>query len=136
MALELIPADVPLLRALLAEPKAALAGICSNGGEIEDTIMSAAKATLALYERNHARAPWIGYFAKENGRVLGICSFIGLPKDGVAEIAYFTFPAYEGRGIATAMTGLLLGVARGDSELHALIAHTLPEENASTRILR
>jgi RimJ/RimL family protein N-acetyltransferase len=60
---------------------------------------------------------------------------VGAPKDDVIEIAYFTFPPYEGRGIATAMTGRLIAIARREPTLRALIAHTLQEENASTRIL-
>ena len=135
MPLELIPADRSLLRALVAEPLAALGGICANGSEIADTITGAAEATLAFYERTGADLPWISYLGKESGRILGFCSFVGAPKDDVVEIAYFTFPPYEGSGIATAMTGCLIAIARRELTLRAVIAHTLQEENASTRIL-
>lgn len=136
MALELIPADRSLLQALLAEPAATLSGICENGDEIESVITAVAEQTLALYDREGCEAPWIGYLARDNWRVVGTCAFTGNPSDGLVEIAYFTFPAYEGRGIATAMAGLLMTIALREPQLRTLIAHTLPEENASTRILR
>ena len=132
----MIPADRALLRALRAEPAGTLCGICANAAEIEDTIAGAAEITLAFYERTNAEAPWISYLSKDNGSIVGLCSFVGAPKEGVIEIAYFTFPAYEGRGIATAMTGLLITIAQREPTLRALIAHTLQEENASTRILK
>jgi RimJ/RimL family protein N-acetyltransferase len=53
------------------------------------------------------------------------------------EIAYFTFPSHEGKGVATRMARELLRIARAApaGEI-AAIAHTLPQENASTAILR
>ena len=136
MPLELIPADRGLLHALLEDPSATLGAMCANAAEIADTIAEVAEITLAFYERTNAEAPWISYLSKDNVNIVGLCSFVGAPKDGVIEIAYFTFPAYEGRGIATAMTGLLMIIAQREPTLRALIAHTLQEENASTQILK
>ena len=53
--------------------------------------------------------------------------------DGV-EIAYMTFPAFEGRGHATATIAALVEIAAGAGARP--IALTLPEENASNRALR
>ena len=53
---------------------------------------------------------------------------------GEAELAYMTFPAFEGRGHATAMIALLAGIADAAGVLP--IAHTLPVENASNKALR
>jgi RimJ/RimL family protein N-acetyltransferase len=50
------------------------------------------------------------------------------------EIAYFTFPGNEGRGIATRMASELVAIARQNG-VRAVKAQTLPRENASTRIL-
>jgi RimJ/RimL family protein N-acetyltransferase len=55
--------------------------------------------------------------------------------EGVVEIAYFTFPPFEGRGYASAMAVKLVEVADGAAEIQRVRAHTLPEPNASTRIL-
>ena len=46
-----------------------------------------------------------------------------------------TFPAQEGRGHATAMAAALVDIAAAAGASLA-IAHTLPEENASTGALR
>ena len=68
--------------------------------------------------------------------VIGTCGFTHGPEaDGTVEIAYFTFPEYEGRGYAKAMASELLTRALQSSNVRDVIAHTLPEHNASTRIL-
>jgi hypothetical protein len=39
------------------------------------------------------------------------CAFKGAPADAAAETAYFTFPAFEARGYATARAGALLAIS-------------------------
>ena len=53
---------------------------------------------------------------------------------GEVEIAYYTFPHREGRGIATAMVNEL--TQRASRCVSRVIAHTLPIENASAKVLR
>jgi RimJ/RimL family protein N-acetyltransferase len=80
--------------------------------------------------------PWIGYLAQENDGCVGSCGFKGPPVNKRVEIAYFTFPEYEGRGIATQMAHALLRiVSETDAEVIAT-AQTLPQESASTAILK
>lgn len=97
-------------------------------------------ATLALYQRRGHQPPWTGYLAgpTPTGPWLGTCGFAGPPLGGEVELAYFTFPPHEGRGVATRMAALLLERTRGPARDAGLriIAHTLPAEGASTRILR
>ena len=52
------------------------------------------------------------------------------------EIAYFTLPAHEGQGFGGTTAALLVDLARRTDPDLALWAKTLPEENASTAILR
>jgi RimJ/RimL family protein N-acetyltransferase len=81
--------------------------------------------------------PWTGYLAA-NGEhvVVGTCGFKAPPDgDGTVEIAYFTFPCHEGKGHATAMAAALVERARREPRVQLIRAHTLPERNASTRIL-
>jgi RimJ/RimL family protein N-acetyltransferase len=95
-------------------------------------------ATVALYSRRGYEPPWIGYLAVEGTEVIGGCGFAGPARCGEAEIAYFTFPGNEGRGVATEMARELLRISRNAAS-HAsvrFIAHTLPEEGASTTVLR
>lgn len=95
------------------------------------------RATLDLYQRCGFQPPWIGYVGREEGVYVGGCGFAAPPRDGEVEIAYFTFPEHEGKGVATRMASELLRMTRP----HAgpglcYVAHTLPQEGASTAILR
>jgi [ribosomal protein S5]-alanine N-acetyltransferase len=92
--------------------------------------------TLDLLTRDPREHPWGCYLAAADDKVVGTCAFKSAPgADGTVEIAYMTFPAYEGRGHATAMAAALVDVAAA-AGLPLAIAHTLPEENASTGALR
>lgn len=55
--------------------------------------------------------------------------------EGAVEIAYFTYPGFEGQGYATEMARKLIELASGSTAVRRIIAHTLPEANASTRVL-
>lgn len=109
----------------------------SNAAAAGDVVEGVAQAQMALYARTGATAPWIGYLAfdPENEEVLGSCSFVCPPSDGSVEIAYFTFPPFEGQGVASAMAAELLAIARAADPRINVQAHTMPEENASTHIL-
>ena len=92
--------------------------------------------TVRLLTRDPRPDPWGCYLASVDGETVGTCAFKGAPDaDGVVEIAYMTFPAFEGRGHAKAMAAALVEVACGGGASLA-IAHTLPEENASNGALR
>jgi RimJ/RimL family protein N-acetyltransferase len=94
-------------------------------------------ATAALSRRVGWEPPWICYLAVEGRRVVGTCGFKAPPHDDAVEIAYFTFPSHEGRGIATRMAAHLLAVADlAIPRPGAVTAETLPAESASTAILR
>lgn len=82
---------------------------------------------------------WFGYLAVDNKskQIVGTCAFKGAPTiEKTVEIAYFTFPEFEGKGYATAMASMLIQTARSNPEVAGVIAHTLPETNASTSILQ
>jgi [ribosomal protein S5]-alanine N-acetyltransferase len=105
-------------------------------GPLPDVARSAIDATVQLYSRAGFSRPWIGFLAFEDGECVGTCAFTHAPRDGAVEIAYFTFPGNEGRGIATRMGERLVSMARESAPGVSVTAHTLPHENASTRILR
>src|SRR5690606_22900475 len=80
--------------------------------------------------------PWTCYLALRDDTVVGSCAFKSPPVAGEIEIAYFTFPPFEGQGIATSMAKHLLELAQSQPNAPASItAQTLPELNASTKIL-
>lgn len=93
------------------------------------------KATKEMYFRTGYVPPWIGYLCIERGKCLGTCAFTKPPENNRVEIAYFTFPGNEGRGIATQMARLLIKIALKKDPGITITARTLPEENGSTAIL-
>jgi len=95
-------------------------------------------ATAAFLARVGGEARWGSFLAMDPGSrlVVGTCSYKGPPDaEGAVEIAYFTFPVYQGRGYATAMAALLTAQAAAPPPARMVRAHTLPERNASVRIL-
>lgn len=91
--------------------------------------------TLDLLARDPRPSPWGSYLAVEAGTPVGLCAFKAAPDpQGVVEIAYMTFPAFEGHGYAKAMAAALTRIAFADGA-PLVIAHTLPKENASTGAL-
>jgi RimJ/RimL family protein N-acetyltransferase len=103
---------------------------------LPEVARSACQATAQVYQKTGFMRPWIGYLAQQDGRLVGTCAFKSPPQAGRAEIAYYTFPEFEGRGIATAMARQLIQLAKAADLGIVLTAQTLPEENASTAILR
>jgi RimJ/RimL family protein N-acetyltransferase len=62
---------------------------------------------------------------------------VGPPNDaGEVEIAYGVVPSFEGCGYATQAAEALTEFALAEERVTTVIAHTLPEENASTHILK
>jgi [ribosomal protein S5]-alanine N-acetyltransferase len=105
-------------------------------GSIADIGRSAIDSTVQLYAKIGWIPLWTGYLAFEDDACVGTCAFVGAPKNNTIEIAYFTFPEFEGRGFATRMAASLVEVAKECAPDVVVSAHTLAEENASTRILR
>jgi [ribosomal protein S5]-alanine N-acetyltransferase len=93
------------------------------------------QATSELYESVGFQPPRICYVAVTNDRVVGTCGFKAPPRDGRVEIAYFTFPGHEGKGVATQMARQLLLIAQETKQGLILAAQTLPDRNASHRVL-
>ncbi len=82
---------------------------------------------------------WGGYLAVEqtSDLIVGSCAFKGPPTaEGTVEIAYYTFVPYEGQGYAKGMARALISIAHSSPLVRHVIAHTLPERNASTSVLR
>jgi [ribosomal protein S5]-alanine N-acetyltransferase len=67
--------------------------------------------------------------------LVGWGGFKGPPAEGVVELGYEIAAARQGRGLATAATRAMLAEAFADDRVTEVIAHTLPERNASTRVL-
>lgn len=102
--------------------------------EMLGPILGQTEALLAAKPRDPA---WGCFLVADDaaGRLVGTCGFKDGPDaDGVVEIAYGTFPPFEGRGYATRMAADLLAMASRHPGVR-VVAHTLPERNASGRVL-
>jgi RimJ/RimL family protein N-acetyltransferase len=95
-----------------------------------------AQANCENYKKNGFQKPWCAYFALIDETVIGSCAFKTPIHNGAVEIAYFTFPDFEGKGYATQMARTLVEIAKSFGTSVLIKAQTLPEENASTKILR
>jgi RimJ/RimL family protein N-acetyltransferase len=96
-------------------------------------------AWLALLDASSAIDPWIHGFVmvfRETGNVIGRCGFKGPPDaDGIVEIAYGVDAEHQGKGFATEAAAALVNYAFEQGQARIARAHTLPEVNASTRVL-
>lgn len=108
-----------------------IASLCARPSEIDQ----ACAATAAMYDRLGFDPPWIGYIAVMSGTAVGGGAFVGAPADNRVEIAYFTLADRQRTGVATRTARRLVEIARHHAPGIELYAKTLPEENASTRIL-
>lgn len=99
--------------------------------ELESACLQSAK----LYERIGYEPPWVSYVATLEGRGVGGGAFVGAPKEGCVEIAYFTVGGQQGLGHATRTARALVEIARTTNPDIEIKAFTLPERNASVRIL-
>jgi RimJ/RimL family protein N-acetyltransferase len=83
--------------------------------------------------------PWTHGFSilhRASGETVGSCGYKGLPdSNGVVEIAYGVDAAYQGHGYATEAARALVAHAFEQDGVRLVIAHTLPEPNASGRVL-
>lgn len=109
-----------------------------------ETMAPADKAQLSpdWLARLHALReddPWVLGFSlvrREGEVVVGMCGFTGPPAaDGVVEIAYGVAPEHQGRGYATEAAQALVEFAISSGRVCVVRAHTLPESNASARVL-
>ena len=142
MNVTLLPHTPDHLRALLAGPGdyEARFGVAVAEGVREFLAGTEVSTTFRDYLREAAGAdPWrdgFGILLDEEKRIVGLASFNGPPDvAGVVEISYAVVPEYAGRGYATEAARLLIERAVASGKVRTLRAHTLPERNASTRIL-
>ncbi len=91
--------------------------------------------TAAHYQKVGFNPPWIGYLSVYENHYVGGGAFVAAPMNRRVEIAYYTLPEFEGKGIATATAQALLDIAERTNNGLTVIAKTLPQINASTRIL-
>ena len=137
-AITLLAIDNRIAQVLKAGAAEFTTGFGAYLGNCEALVFEVVQQTLSMLAAVPREAPWGGYLTvdADSALVVGTCGFKSGPAtDGSVEIAYFTFPEFEGKGFATAMAEKLILLALASPSVRHVIAHTLPEPNASTHIL-
>ena len=135
--IRLLPLSGAVVRAV-GDPDAFTALTGATLGDCAALAQALVAEDAAHRERTGPTPGWGGFLVVDEAtqRVVGACGFVSAPDDdGTVEIAYGTFPAYERHGFASASCAALLARAARTGAVRAVYAHTLPEPNASTRIL-
>jgi len=95
---------------------------------------------LARLKEATSADPWKDGFAilhLADNVIIGLCGFTGPPGvDEAVEIAYGIAPSYQARGHASEAARALIDYAVASGQVRTIRAHTLPEENASAKVLR
>lgn len=147
--------DTPRLTLIAYKPEQLLALIEQPDRFEEITALTPAEGLRGFYLSGEVSPDWLarlrsavgqgpnpwrhGFWVieKETGEIVGGAGFKGEPDGaGVVEIAYGVVPSREGRGYATEAARALIHFAGNDARVRTIRAHTLPEANASTRVLR
>ena len=136
--IRLIPIDTAVEAALSAgvDTFAARYGI-SLGSHLEST-RAVVRGSLTFLTTNPRPDPWGFYLTADpaDGGLVGGGGFKhGPDANGAVEIAYYTVPDRQGLGYATTMAADLFALAVSSDAVRVVVAHTLPERNASGRVL-
>jgi [ribosomal protein S5]-alanine N-acetyltransferase len=97
---------------------------------VREFLLAASPEFLAELRLSTAPDPWKFGFATvhtQENVLIGLC--------GAVEIAYSIAPSYQGKGHATETATALVDYALNSDGVKAVRAHTLPEFDASTRVL-
>jgi RimJ/RimL family protein N-acetyltransferase len=138
MRISLLSCDLEILE-LAVQDRAALeervgAQVASGWEDFADAM----SVSLDKLRANSALTDWWTHLllAGEPPTIVGVCGYTGPPTaEGFVEIAYAIAPSYQGRGLATLAAAELTRRAFNDPRVRVVCAHTLPERNASNRVL-
>jgi ribosomal-protein-alanine N-acetyltransferase len=147
-----MPLETPRITLLEASPQQLLALIDQpdrfeelTGFALDDDLRGfyvssdVSPSWLDMLRSSNGADPWRhGFFVvdRKQQRVIGSAGFKGPPDaDGAVEIAYGIVPSSQGRGYATEAAHALVDFAWKNPQVRLVLAHTLAEANASTRVL-
>lgn len=106
---------------------------------VRDFLLAGSADFMARLRDATAPDPWNFGFAvmhKIDNRMIGFGSFTGpANSEGEVEIAYGIAPDYQNNGYATEVAALLVDFSSREPRVKTICAHTLPDPNASTRVL-
>ena len=139
--LQLIACELEHFEAMLDDERrlASMLRVTPAEGWLE--FPAAREAMRPAYEHLKRHPSVIGWWTylfvhRGDAKLIGLGGFKGAPNvEGVVEIGYALAPAYRGRGLASEAARGMLAYAFSHPEVRGVVAHTLPEKNASTRVL-
>ena len=108
-------------------------GLKLPDGPFEDPDVLAMLRGLA--ESIHPTFTPASWLIVEQGEVVGLCSLVSMPSDGVVDIGYGIMEARRARGYATAAVESLVDWARGDGRVRLCRAETSVHNHPSQRVL-
>jgi ribosomal-protein-alanine N-acetyltransferase len=135
--IRLVPAELHLLDAALEGDHALANALDCDVVTGWATFTEALQPTRDSLAANPYGARWGARFfvTVDPPELVGWGGFKGPPADGVIELGYEIAESRRGRGLATAATRAMLAEAFADEHVVTVIAHTLPERNASSHVL-
>jgi RimJ/RimL family protein N-acetyltransferase len=136
--LDLLPCDEATLRAVVEGREALAAHLRVEVPEGWPAFPESYAHALDVVLADPGIAPWWThlFIEREAASLVGAGGYTGRPSpDGVVEIGYEIAPEFRGRALAVEAAQGLLDHAFTDPAVSAVIAHTRPESNASTRVL-
>lgn len=123
----------PALFDLLIAGAAEVAGLAvPPGGVAEPVVLEILRDACVGLMAHHGRG---SYMMVADGLIVGLCGYKAPPADGVVEIGYGVAEACRRRGFATQALRLLIARAASDPQAAQLLAHTVPDNHASRRVL-
>lgn len=137
--LHLVPADLPILDALIQKRSELTTPVACRIPEDWTEFPEVLEPTYQLLKGKPSLSPWWMYiFVHRADQVLiGSGGFKGLPdEDGTVEIGYEIYAPYRQQGLATEVAKELVSFALSQPKIRNVMAHTLPEQNPSNRLLK
>lgn len=138
--LKLIPCDTEILNAAILGneilSKKINVTVQDNWTEFG---VGALQYALERLSESEEEKNWWTYFPiyKHDNKLIGSGGYKGKPTNtGTVELGYEIAPDYRNRGFATEMTKGLIENAFKDERVKSIIAHTLGQDNASTKVLQ
>jgi len=136
--IDLVQLNPLVEEALMADPGYLEGLINSNWSRVAEIAQQRLGRQLNVEPLSVNTLHWGGYCVVDahTRDLVGSCAFKAPPDNhGSIEIAYFTYPEFEGRGYATQMARQLIHLASQSPDVCIVVAHTLPQPSASTHLL-
>jgi [ribosomal protein S5]-alanine N-acetyltransferase len=137
VSMRIVPAELQLIDAALTSDEALASKLGCEVVPGWETFAGALESVRDGLANNPDGAQWGPrlFVAGDPPQLVGWGGFKGPPRDGVVELGYEIAESERRRGLATAAVQAMLEEAFAAEDVTAVLAHTLPEDNTSNRLL-